>query len=103
MNGLRRSQGMTRWKPKEAHMEWIFTPKTGKKKHKALTHGLPRWQSVCSHFDPTDARWDLMIGSKEGPGSFGASNKLGNLEASLSNYKYKHPHPHDINISRSNF
>ncbi|GJS47900.1 ALP1-like protein [Tanacetum coccineum] len=41
-----------------------------------------------------DTRWDLMIGSKEGPGSFRASNKLGNLEASLNNYKYKHPLTH---------
>ncbi|GJX14737.1 hypothetical protein Tco_0206495, partial [Tanacetum coccineum] len=30
------------------------------------------------------SRWDLMIGSKEGPGSFGASNRLGDLDSSFS-------------------
>ncbi|GKB65352.1 hypothetical protein Tco_0921538 [Tanacetum coccineum] len=36
----------------------------------------------------------LMIGSKEGTGSFGASNRLEDLESSFSCYKYKHPFTH---------
>ncbi|GJU57770.1 hypothetical protein Tco_1235536 [Tanacetum coccineum] len=34
--------------------EFVLKPLV--KKNKPLTHGLPRWQSVCSHFDPTDTR-----------------------------------------------
>ncbi|GJW72938.1 hypothetical protein Tco_0132308 [Tanacetum coccineum] len=28
--------------------DWIFALKLVQKKHKGLTHGMPRWQSVCS-------------------------------------------------------
>ncbi|GJR96746.1 hypothetical protein Tco_0268920 [Tanacetum coccineum] len=52
---------------KKHTLKWDFALKPLVKKHKPLTHGLPRWQSVCSHFDPTDTRWELMIGSKQGP------------------------------------
>ncbi|GJZ20654.1 hypothetical protein Tco_0557244 [Tanacetum coccineum] len=34
---------------------------------KPLTHEMPRWQSVCSHFDPTDENKDPMIARIEGP------------------------------------
>ncbi|GKA08233.1 hypothetical protein Tco_0687564 [Tanacetum coccineum] len=34
---------------------------------KPLTHRMPRWQSVCSHFDPMDENKDPMIARIEGP------------------------------------
>ncbi|GJT50919.1 hypothetical protein Tco_0977076 [Tanacetum coccineum] len=34
---------------------------------KPLTHGMPRWPSVCSHFDPTDKKEHQMIARIEGP------------------------------------
>ncbi|GKB36976.1 hypothetical protein Tco_0881918 [Tanacetum coccineum] len=33
---------------------------------KPLTHGMPHWQSVCLHFDPTDENKDPMIARIEG-------------------------------------
>ncbi|GJW95360.1 integrin-linked protein kinase 1-like protein [Tanacetum coccineum] len=41
---------------------------------KPLTHGLPRWQSVCSLNDPTVKIEEPMIARNEGCGSRGASN-----------------------------
>ncbi|GJR97876.1 hypothetical protein Tco_0270050 [Tanacetum coccineum] len=40
-----------------------------------------------------------MIGNKEGPGSFGASNRLEGLETSFSCYKYKHLLTHRRNLA----
>ncbi|GJV45226.1 hypothetical protein Tco_1429762 [Tanacetum coccineum] len=39
---------------------------------KPLTHGLPRWQSVCSLNDPTVKIEEPMIARNEGCGSRGA-------------------------------
>ncbi|GKF27795.1 hypothetical protein Tco_0094137, partial [Tanacetum coccineum] len=69
---------------KKHTLMWDFTLKPLVKKHKPLTHGLSRWQSVCSHFDPTNTRWELMIGSKQGPGLIGAFNRPGDLDSSFS-------------------
>ncbi|GKC47277.1 hypothetical protein Tco_1064999, partial [Tanacetum coccineum] len=44
--------------------------------------------------DLMDKIGQLMIGSKEGTRSFGASNRLEDLESSFSYYKYKHPLTH---------
>ncbi|GJR78550.1 reverse transcriptase domain-containing protein [Tanacetum coccineum] len=44
-----------------------FLAKGHQKSTKPLTHGMPRWQSVCSHFDPTDENKDPMIARIEGP------------------------------------
>ncbi|GJX14006.1 hypothetical protein Tco_0205764 [Tanacetum coccineum] len=44
-------------------------------------------QSVCSLNDPTVKIKELMIGSKQGPGLIGASNRLGDLETSSQAYK----------------
>ncbi|GJT94720.1 reverse transcriptase domain-containing protein [Tanacetum coccineum] len=45
--------------------EWIEC-KRAERSTKPLTHGMPRWQSVCSHFDPTDENKDPMIARIEG-------------------------------------
>ncbi|GJV44991.1 hypothetical protein Tco_1429527 [Tanacetum coccineum] len=72
----------------------FYTKTKPKEAQQPLTYGLPHWQSVLSHFDLTDKIGQIMIGSKEGTGSFGASNRLEDLESSFSCYKYKHPFTH---------
>ncbi|GJX17672.1 hypothetical protein Tco_0218504 [Tanacetum coccineum] len=54
-----------------------------------LTHGLPRWQSMCSLNDPRAKIREPMIEKNEDEGLIGASNRLRGLEASLRQYKYK--------------
>ncbi|GJX50288.1 reverse transcriptase domain-containing protein [Tanacetum coccineum] len=65
-----------------------------------LTHGLPRWQSVCSLNDPRAKIREPMIEKNEGEGLIGASNRLRGLEASPRQYKYKQGLTHK-RISRS--
>ncbi|GKE74307.1 hypothetical protein Tco_1536348 [Tanacetum coccineum] len=45
----------------------LLLVKPGQGSTKPLTHGMPRWQSVCSDFDPTDENKDPMIAGIEGP------------------------------------
>ncbi|GKC01904.1 hypothetical protein Tco_0993514 [Tanacetum coccineum] len=91
---VKMSRGMTRWLQTNTQGMDFYTKTKPKEAQQLLTHGLPRWQSVLSYFDLTDKIGQLMIGSKEGTGSFGASNRLEDLESSFSYYKYKHPLTH---------
>ncbi|GJS03868.1 hypothetical protein Tco_0320376 [Tanacetum coccineum] len=66
-----------------------FALKVCRRSTRTLTHGLPRWKSVCSLNDPRAKIRKPMIEKNEGQGLIRASNRLKGLEASPRQYKYK--------------
>ncbi|GKD12362.1 hypothetical protein Tco_1196769 [Tanacetum coccineum] len=52
---------------KETHQQWEYCTKINvKEAHSSKELGLPRWQSVCSHFNPTAKIRDQMIEERKG-------------------------------------
>ncbi|GJR12641.1 hypothetical protein Tco_0795293 [Tanacetum coccineum] len=49
---------------KETHQSMKFALKQVQKKHRGLTHGMPRWKSVGSSFNPTVMIKDPMMGKE---------------------------------------
>ncbi|GJW60214.1 hypothetical protein Tco_0109549 [Tanacetum coccineum] len=67
----------------------IYTKASANKEHMRQRSGSASVAICVIDSNPTASREDLMIGKNGGFGLRGASNKLEDLEASISGYKYK--------------
>ncbi|GJS22404.1 hypothetical protein Tco_0451036 [Tanacetum coccineum] len=96
---LAMTRGMTRGL-KETHSKWIFCTKTSANKTHMLQRSRSAIVAICViDSNPTASREDLMIGNNRGFRLRGASNKLEDIEASISGYKYKSCLSHKNNLA----